>query len=252
MAKTEYFEGAGLRLLAHRGLWQHTGLLAENTLGAFAEALRFGATHIESDVHATSDGYAVLFHDNDLRRVIGVNRRISDMTLAEVQGIRLANDEGIPLLRDALAEFPTARFNLDVKSSSAIAPTAFEVQKFQAHHRVLISSFSERRRRATLGLIGEPVATSASSSMAVSALVAYRLGSAAQLRAVVREVDALQVPASRAGLKFAEPGFIAAVSDLGLELHFWTINEPGQMRELISLGARGLVTDRTDLAVNLL
>jgi glycerophosphoryl diester phosphodiesterase len=252
MAKTEYFEGAGLRLLAHRGLWQHTGLLAENTLGAFAEALSFGATHIESDVHATKDGYAVLFHDDDLKRVIGLNRRISEMTLEEVQAIRLTNDEGIPLLRDALGEFPTARFNLDVKSTAAIAPTAYEVQNFQAHQRVLISSFSERRRRATLELIQKPVATSASATMAASALLAYRLGSATQLRAITQGVDALQVPASRAGFKFAEAGFVAAVSSLGLELHFWTINEPEQMRALISLGARGLVSDRIDLAVNLL
>jgi glycerophosphoryl diester phosphodiesterase len=100
--------------------------------------------------------------------------------------------------------------------------------------------------------LGQRVATSASSPVAASALLAYRFGSKAQLQALTRDLDALQVPASRAGFKFADPGFVAAITELGLELHFWTINEPDQMRELIAMGAHGLVSDRIDLAVKLL
>jgi hypothetical protein len=32
--------------------------------------------------------------------------------------------------------------------------------------------------------------------------------------------------------------------EAGLEVHFWTINDPAQMLELLRLGADGLVTDR--------
>ena len=39
---------------------------------------------------------------------------------------------------------------------------------------------------------------------------------------------------------------------VGLELHYWTINEADEMRRLISLGADGIVTDRTDIAVKTL
>jgi glycerophosphoryl diester phosphodiesterase len=38
----------------------------------------------------------------------------------------------------------------------------------------------------------------------------------------------------------------------GLELHYWTINEADEMRRLIALGADGIVTDRTDIAVKTL
>jgi glycerophosphoryl diester phosphodiesterase len=38
----------------------------------------------------------------------------------------------------------------------------------------------------------------------------------------------------------------------GLELHYWTINDAEEMKRLISLGAHGIVTDRTDIAVKTL
>jgi glycerophosphoryl diester phosphodiesterase len=50
---------------------------------------------------------------------------------------------------------------------------------------------------------------------------------------------------------FAEPKFIAAMAKNDVEVHFWTIDEVDQMRALISMGATGIVTDRSDLAANL-
>jgi glycerophosphoryl diester phosphodiesterase len=53
---------------AHRGARAHA---RENTLDAFALALRLGATGLESDAWLTSDGVVVLDHDG----VVRVNRR---------------------------------------------------------------------------------------------------------------------------------------------------------------------------------
>jgi glycerophosphoryl diester phosphodiesterase len=251
VARTDYFAGDGLRLLAHRGLWQHTGAVAENTLEAFAEALSFGATHIESDVHVTADGRAVLFHDDSLKRVAGINRRISDLTLAQIREIKLEHGGSIPLLAEALSEFPEARFNLDLKSAGAIAPAVCEIEAAAAHQRILISSFSEARRQAALAQLSRPVATSSSSPLAVRALLAYRFD-ASSLRAIAGRIDALQVPPKRLGFEFADAGFVTAVTELGLEIHFWTINDLAQMRTLVAMGAHGLVSDRVDLAVKLL
>jgi glycerophosphoryl diester phosphodiesterase len=64
-------------------------------------------------------------------------------------------------------------------------------------------------------------------------------------------LTALQIPRSSGPLRFDSAGFIRAVQQAGLEVHYWTINSPDEMNELLDLGANGLVTDRCDLAVNI-
>ena len=67
-----YFDPPRPRVLAHRGLALEA---PENTLLAFAHAVAIGAAYIETDVHLTADGVAVLSHDPTLRRVAGRRRR---------------------------------------------------------------------------------------------------------------------------------------------------------------------------------
>lgn len=52
-------------MFAHRGASAHA---PENTIDAFTLALRLGATGLESDVWATSDGIPVLDHDGEIKR----------------------------------------------------------------------------------------------------------------------------------------------------------------------------------------
>jgi glycerophosphoryl diester phosphodiesterase len=39
---------------------------------------------------------------------------------------------------------------------------------------------------------------------------------------------------------------------LGVEVHVWTVNDPRRMRELVERGVSGIITDRTDLALDAL
>jgi glycerophosphoryl diester phosphodiesterase len=243
MARTAYFDPPLPRVLAHRGLSQHRSDIDENSLEAFLEAIAHGATHIESDVHATKDGVAVLFHDDDLKRVANLDVKISSLSFAELSSIKLLNGTSVPSLAQALEL--NVRLNLDIKSASAIGPTVAEIERFQAHDRVLVSSFSSLRRRAALSQISRPVATSASMREVILAWASHRLGGLGFSR-IVRDLDAFQVPPSQGPIKFATQGFIRRAKKHGVEVHFWTVNEPGQMRKLLELGADGIVSDRVD------
>ncbi len=88
--------------IAHRGLWRPDGA-PENSLGAFQAACAAGYG-IELDVQLSADGEAVVFHDETLARMTGVEGRLRDHSADSLAELRLAGtDEKIPTLLETLA-----------------------------------------------------------------------------------------------------------------------------------------------------
>ena len=91
------------RNYAHRGLHKIDKSIPENSLPAFEAAARIGYG-VELDVHLTLDDELVVFHDDDLKRVCGVEGKAEEKTLAELRQYRLCGTEyGIPTLAEVLA-----------------------------------------------------------------------------------------------------------------------------------------------------
>ncbi len=89
-------------LYAHRGLHTKDKQVPENSMAAFSAAVAAGYG-MELDVNITADNQVVVFHDNDLKRVCGVDKQINDCTYEELQSYRLHNTaETIPLFSDVL------------------------------------------------------------------------------------------------------------------------------------------------------
>ncbi len=85
---------------AHRGL--HGGGIPENSLHAFTLACEAGVG-IELDVRLSRDGKVMVFHDDTLSRMTGDNRKLAELSAAELQGLRLAGtDEVIPTFAEVL------------------------------------------------------------------------------------------------------------------------------------------------------
>ena len=232
-------------MFAHRGLALEA---PENTLLAFAKAIAAGATYVETDVHASSDGIAVVAHDADLRRIAGRDIRIDQLTFSQLQKIDLGNDQTFCSLAQALDTFPETRFNIDIKSSAAVRPAVAAILSTRASRRVLVSSFDERRRTAALrDLPG--VASSSSARLFAVALVAGKLGLSPVVRRTLRGLVAVQVPERAIGLRVTTARMIRRLHDAGVEIHVWTVNDPVRMAELLDLGVDGIVTDRVDLAL---
>jgi glycerophosphoryl diester phosphodiesterase len=238
------------RIFAHRGLvFRATTQVAdENTIESFELALEAGADYLETDLQLSKDGQPVLFHDSDLARQVGTKTAISSLTLEELQRIKLPFGGRIPSLQEALEKFPTAKFNLDFKTKGTEAPGMEVVKSQGATQRVLVSSFSESIRLRALTHSPVKIASSAGSSKVLSSYTLSRLNFTGALTKSLENIDALQIPTKKFGIDFTHPRFVEALLNQEKEIHYWTINEPTEMTDLFSLGAHGLVTDRTDIA----
>jgi len=235
-------------VLAHRGLALDA---PENTLLAFAAAVGMGITHIETDVHASRDGVAVISHDPQLDRVAGIAGRVDALSMSQLRRVDLGHEQGFVSLAEALDVFPETRFNIDIKSADAVAGTVAAIRAAKAVDRVLVTSFSEARRRAAVRQL-PGVATSASSSVFAAALAAGKAGATPLLRRILRGVDAVQVPESYSGVSITTGSMISRLHSAKVEVHVWTVNDAPAMHRLLDLGVDGIVTDRADIALGVL
>ncbi|MGN1073401.1 MAG: glycerophosphodiester phosphodiesterase family protein [Eubacteriales bacterium] len=90
------------RAYAHRGLHSLRNGVPENSLEAFDVAARHGYG-IELDVRLSSDGEAVVFHDDSLARLCRVERRVCELTAEQLKKLRISGtSQFIPTLREAL------------------------------------------------------------------------------------------------------------------------------------------------------
>ena len=239
------------RIFAHRGLVYEGDrqVVDENTIDSFELALVAGADYLETDLQLTKDGFAVLFHDSDLSRLVGSKKTIASLTHSELKKIKLPFGGSIPTLQEALEKFPTAKFNLDFKTPSTESPGMAVISAAGAHERVLVSSFSESSRVRALAHSPVQITSSAGSSKVLTSYTLARLNLTNQLAASLADVQALQIPTRMYGIDFTHPRFLEAVLNQSKEIHYWTINDPSEMVSLFALGAHGIVTDRSDIAM---
>lgn len=242
------------RVLAHRGLVSEVTAaqgVVDNSFAAIAAAHAAGAEYVESDCRLTADGVVVLFHDDDLRRVAGDPRAVSEITERDLAEL-MSGRGGLATLGQALDAFPDVRFNLDVKAAGA----AEAVGRVVASHpgRVLVTSFSDERRLRALEAARSvsPDATPATSAGRATigrVLLALLLRSERLIGRALRGIDALQIPERQGVVRILSPRLIRAAHRNGVEVHVWTVNDEDDMRRLLDLGVDGLVTDRPDLAL---
>lgn len=87
---------------AHRGLYDNEHGIPENSMAAFRRAVDKGYG-IELDVHLTADNQLVVFHDDTLTRMCGMNKKISSFLYSDLMQLRLlGTEEGIPLFKGVL------------------------------------------------------------------------------------------------------------------------------------------------------
>ncbi|MGD6750591.1 glycerophosphodiester phosphodiesterase [Streptomyces sp. BH105] len=234
-----YLDHPGPLALAHRG-GAADGL--ENTVTAFRHAVDLGYRYIETDVHATSDGRLVAFHDATLDRVTDGGGRIADLPWSAVRHARVAGTEPVPLFEELLESFPEVRWNVDVKAEPALVPLLDLLRRTRAWDRVCVGSFSEARVARAQALAGPRLATSYGTRGAIG----LRLRSYGMPATLRRSAVCAQVPVTHGRVRVVDHRFVRAAHARGLQVHVWTVNDEKEMRRLLDLGVDGIVSDHIE------
>jgi glycerophosphoryl diester phosphodiesterase len=249
-----FFDPPRPRVFAHRGA---SGDYPENTLPAFAAARDLGAPYIELDVHLTRDGHVVVAHDDHLMRIGAVDGLVREMTLAEVSRVDAAHNftpasaagaefpfrgRGIrvPELAEVFAACPDQRFIVEVKqtSPSLIAALIGVIDRATMRRRVLVAS-AHQTPIDELRAIAPDLPTNFPTPEVAAFLMSLPPGAPP----FVPRGAALQIPREYESWKMVTPDTVAAAHRIGVEIHVWTIDEEAEMRELLALGADGIITN---------
>jgi len=248
---SRYFEPPRPRLFGHRGASAH---YPENTLPAFRAAA--GVPYLELDVWATADGQVVVHHDETVQRLCGIDRRISELTLAELKeldaGFGFSTDAGrthpfrgggitIPTLAEVLAAFPDHFCNIEIKQEApAIEERVLEVVHLCGMaEQVLLAAEQDRIMQRLRPLCG-PIPT----SLSFGETAEFFAWLAGGCRDGYRPPGvALQIPERWGDQTLVTPGSVQAAHAVGLEVHVWTVNDPRAMERLLTIGVDGLMSD---------
>lgn len=140
-------------IFAHRG---SKGTHPENTLEAFAEAIRIGVEGIELDVHLTKDGELAVIHDETVDRTTNGTGYVRDMTMAELKNLDAGSwfsgefcQSVIPTLAEVLSLLKDTDILLNVEIKSDIIPyegieekVLQALERYSYKNKAIISSFN--------------------------------------------------------------------------------------------------------------
>ncbi len=243
-------------VIAHRGCPARG---PENTLAAFRRAAAH-APAVELDVRRCGSGELVVFHDERLDRLLGVEGRVADTDLDTLQshtvdgdtaggtdGLRDPSDARVPTLSTALDAIPDDTLvNVELKEAEIAAAVADVVAA--AANDVLLSSFSPAALSASADAGDQPLAfVTAEPDWDTAVATATELGCAAlhpqyELPFAPEGADEPAGPPADWDIDRARRR-IETAHDRGLDVNVWTIRDPAPVAPLRTAGVDGLIVD---------
>ena len=104
-----------IKTIAHRG---YVAKGVENSIEALEGAAEVGADYVEFDIILTKDNKFVVMHDYNLKRLVGLNKRVQDMNFDEVVGLTIKQGDytsKIPSLEEFVNKAKELNMNLVIE-----------------------------------------------------------------------------------------------------------------------------------------
>jgi glycerophosphoryl diester phosphodiesterase/endonuclease/exonuclease/phosphatase family metal-dependent hydrolase len=238
-----------IEITAHRGASFDA---PENTLASVNLGWKQRADSVEVDVFLSKDGKIVVCHDSNLKRLAGVDRRINELTLEELQALDVGKwkdekfaGEKMPTLAQVLETIPEGkRLFIEVKTGPEIV---------EELDRVLKAGKRKPEQTAIISFSSDVIASMKKTRPDLQcywivALATRKDSSPPTAESLIEKAksikaDGLDLSATPTVLT-AE--FAKAIKAAGLKLFVWTVNDVSVAKQLISVGVEGITTDRPE------
>lgn len=222
-------------ITAHRGVHDDA---TENTVAAVKEAAKIGVPWAEIDVQLSKDNVVVVAHDEDLMRLAGLNRKIRDMTAAELGQVSLPwktstnlPGEHVPTLEEVIdaVKGQPLKIMVEIKVYSGdnvprlVSETVDLIRRKGFGDQCMVISLSYD----ALGLVRKQ-----DPDLRLGYLVAEAIGNVTRL-----DVDELSVR-----FALATPLLVAEATSRDKPIAAWTVNDPAMMVRLWDRGVANIVT----------
>jgi glycerophosphoryl diester phosphodiesterase len=230
-------------IIGHRGV---PHLAPENTMASFEAAVKNGAEGLETDVQMTRDGELVLIHDETLDRTTDGSGFVAAHTLKELKSLDAGSrfnpafkGERIPTLREFL-EYVSGKgllINIEIKSGIVLYPGIEQklidmLQSFGLGKNVIISSYNHYS-----------LVTCKELDSTIKTGILYMAG----LYNPWDYAKTVGADALHPLFYSVRPEIIGGMRNSGLLINPYTVDSPGDMKNMIALGVSGIITNYCDV-----
>ena len=211
------------------------------------QAIADGADYLELDVRLSGDGRIVVSHDDNLSRLTGVDRRISDMTLAEIEQVDVGSYFGDAFVGERIPTFQqildNARGRIGLYVELKPAPGTAEELTRKVIAQLNAADMTDRAVLASLSPeVIERVKT-IDDDIRTTLFLQFVLPGALN----TTDADIIGLRHTQ-----ATPSLLRTIHDTGREVAVWTVNGIGDMSRYIDMGVDNIITDRPDALTGIL
>lgn len=222
------------KITSHRG-----GALRapENTLSALDYTWECGADYAEIDIQETKDKQLILLHDDSLKRITGLDKKVWEMTYEEIEELDAGSSFGkgyqgekIPTL-DEVLNFCLGRLDLNIeikyngKNKGIVQRVIQVIRENHFEEHCVVTSMNYR-------FLEEIKETAPEIRTGYIMTMSY--GSISQVTAA----DFFSVR-----YDYVTEGFVREAHALGKEVHAWTVNYRGNIKRMLDMGVDNIITD---------
>lgn len=233
-----------------------SGYAPEHTIEAYEMGEKMHGDYIEVDLQMTKDGKLIAMHDETVDRTTNGTGRVEDYTLAQIKQLdagswfnetypQYANPdyEGlkVPTLEEIFQKFgKNAKYYIETKSPDVYPGMEEELLRLIDQYDIykdtlLVQSFSSLSLLKMHEL--DP-------SVKLIQLLSYKSN------AVITDAEIAAIKEYAVGVgpnhTYLNQEYVRKVVDSGLDIHPYTVNEKGRMKQLIDWGVTGMFTNFPD------